>query len=62
MATNSENEKKRILNLLGRNFRKPEFVDEDPVLVGGDAVGSGLSVRSVGGFGGFIQIRRVVVL
>ena len=54
--------KKRTLNLLGRNFRKPEFVDEDPVLVGGDAVGSGLSVRSVRGFGGFIQIRRVVVL
>jgi hypothetical protein len=47
---------------LRRNFGKTELVNEDSVLVGGNAVGSGFAVRGVRSSGGFVQVGGVVVL
>ena len=51
----------KLVNLLGRNFGQSEFVDENPVLVGGDALGARVFEGSVGSFVGLVQVRRILV-
>jgi hypothetical protein len=47
---------------LRRNFGKTELVDENSVLVCGNAVGSGFAVRGVRSSGGLVQVGGVIIL